>query len=122
MSKRISQDLYEPQTLEKLIVYSGGVLRELIRITNECCRICLRFIRRGRDTIINNETLEQAINNIRNDYALPLGKVDYEILQKTYQEFTPDDPKQSDFLELLHGLHILEYRNKQILAAGLEKR
>lgn len=114
LSKRISQDLYEPQTLQKLIVYSGGVLRELIRITNECCRISLRFIRRDRDAIINDEILEAAINNIRNDYALPLGKVDYEILQKTYQEFTPEDPKQPEFLELLHGLHILEYRNRQI--------
>lgn len=113
LGKRISQDLLEPQTQQKLIIYSGGVLRELIRITNECCRICLRLIRRNQDAVINDEILEEAVNNLRNDYALPLGKIDYEILQKTYQEFTPDDPKQPEFLELLHGLHILEYRNRQ---------
>lgn len=44
---------------------------------------------------------------------MPLGKMAYEILQKTYHDFTPEDPKQPEFLELLHGLHILEYRNKQ---------
>jgi hypothetical protein len=107
LSKRISKDLYESQTLSKLIIYSGGVLRELIRITNECCRICLRLIRRNQDAIINDEILEEAVNNLRNDYVLRLGKIDYEILQKTYKEFIPDDPKQPEFLELLHGLHIL---------------
>ena len=114
LSKRISEDLSEPQVRQKLIVYSGGVLRELIRITNECCRICLRLIRRNQNALINEEVLEEAVNNLRNDYALPLGKVDYEILQQTYIHFMPDDPKQTEFLELLRGLHILEYRNREI--------
>ena len=114
LNKRIAKELLEVETQKKLIVYSGGVLRELIRITNECCRICLRLIRRHQEPIINNEILEEAINDLRNDYALPLGKVDYEILQIIYNKYMPDDPKQSEFLELLHGLHILEYRNRQI--------
>lgn len=114
LSKRIPEELSEPETLQKLIVYSGGVLRELIRIMNECCRICLRLIRREQHALINDEVLEEAVNNLRNDYALPLGKIDYEILQQIYNEFTPEDPKQLEFLELLHGLHVLEYRNRQI--------
>lgn len=116
LSKRISDKLLDVKTAEKIVVYSGGVLRELIRITNECCRICLRLVRRHpqqQSLTINDDILEEAVNNIRNDFAVPLGKVDYEILQTTYKEFQPDDPKQGEFLDLLHGLYVLEYRNRQ---------
>ena len=91
------------------------MLRELIRISNECCRICLRLIRRKLEdkVIINDEIIDQAINNIRNDFAMPLGSVDYRILQTTYPNFKPEDPKQQEFLDLLHGLYVFEYRNRQ---------
>ncbi|MCL1473438.1 ATP-binding protein [Argonema antarcticum] len=116
LNKRISSQLLEPQTAEKMVLMSGGVLRELIRIANECCRICLRLIRRQpaqTAMMIDDAILDKAVNGIRNDFAIPLGKVDYEILHKTYQQFTPDDPKQPEFLDLLHGLYVLEYRNRQ---------
>ncbi len=116
LSKRISERLLDTQTAETIVLYSGGVLRELIRITNECCRICLRLVRRQphqQSLTINNEVLEEAINNIRSDFATPLGKIDYQILQITYKEFQPEDPKQAEFLDLLHGLYVLEYRNRQ---------
>jgi hypothetical protein len=115
LTKRIADNLIKSQTAEQIVLNSGGVLRELIRIANECCRICLRLIRRkpGEKIIIDDEILDKAINSIRNDFAIPLGKIDYEILQTTYKNFIPDDPKQSEFLDLLHGLYILEYRNRQ---------
>ncbi|MBD2540373.1 P-loop NTPase fold protein [Coleofasciculus sp. FACHB-SPT36] len=115
ISKRISNTLLERQTAEKIVIASGGVLRELIRLANECCRICLRLVRRQpqRPLTINDTILDEAINNIRNDFAVPLGKLDYEILQTTYQNFEPNDPKSSEFLDLLHGLYVLEYRNRQ---------
>jgi hypothetical protein len=115
LKKRISDQLLEHQTAEKIVLNSGGVLRELIRIANECCRICLRLIRRKPDqpVVIDDEILDLAVNGIRNDFAVPLGKVDYEILRKTYESFMPDDPKQAEFLDLLHGLYVLEYRNRQ---------
>jgi hypothetical protein len=116
ISKRIAGELLEKQAAEKIVLYSGGVLRELIRITNECCRICLRLVRRqpGAQSLkIDDEILEEAVNTIRNDFAIPLGKIDYEILQTTYKEFQPDDPKRAEFLDLLHGLYALEYRNRQ---------
>jgi tetratricopeptide (TPR) repeat protein len=89
-----------------LILNSGGVLREMVRIANECCRICLRLIRRkpSDNIIIDENILDKAINNIRNDFATPLGKIEYEILQTTYQNLKPEDPKQQEFLDLLHGL------------------
>ncbi|MGV0024699.1 P-loop NTPase fold protein [Phormidesmis priestleyi] len=115
LHKRIPDRLLDRQTAEKMIVYSGGVLRELIRIANECCRICLRLIRRDltQPIKIDEAILEEAVNKLRNDFALRLGKVDYEILPKIYTEFMPDDPTQKEFLDLLHGLHVLEYRNRR---------
>jgi nucleoside-triphosphatase THEP1 len=115
LDKRIQSELITPEALKLIVINSGGVLRELMRIANECCRICLRLIRRKPDekVIIDNNILDQAINSIRNDFALPLGKAEYQILQATYQNFKPEDPKQQEFLDLLHGLYVLEYRNRQ---------
>ncbi len=115
LQKRIPDNILDRKSAEKIVIYSGGVLRELIRIANECCRICLRLIRRhpDKDVAINDDILDQAINNIRNDFAIPLGKVDYEILQTVYDDFMPEDPKDPEFLDLLHGLFVLEYRNRQ---------
>lgn len=112
LTKRISSQLLETQTAEQIVIMSGGLLRELIRIANECCRICLRLVRRepNRTNLkINQEILEQAVNNIRNDFAMNLGKVDYGILQEVYHQFAPNDPRQTEFLDLLHGLSVLEY-------------
>ncbi|MEM6755336.1 MAG: ATP-binding protein [Cyanobacteria bacterium P01_C01_bin.38] len=115
LKKRIDAKLITDKTTENIVINSGGVLRELIRVANECCRICLRLIRRkpSNQVIIDDTILDTAINNIRNDFALPLGKSDYEILKTTYDKFKPEDPKQQEFLDLLHGLYVLEYRNRQ---------
>ncbi|BAY16259.1 AAA ATPase [Anabaenopsis circularis NIES-21] len=115
LQKRIASELIEKQTAEKIVLNSGGVLRELVRIANECCRICLRLIRRkpGQAVVIDEQILDEAVNNIRNDFAVPLGKLDYGILQTTYNNFMPDDPRDAEFLDLLHGLYILEYRNRK---------
>jgi len=117
LSKRIDRDLIEADTEQKIILYSGGVLRELIRISNECCRICLRLLRRypDRDDIkINDEVLQEAVNKLRLDFETRLGKADYEILTTTYKRLMPEDPKEPKVLDLLHGLYILEYRNDDL--------
>ncbi|WP_448601612.1 hypothetical protein [Thermoleptolyngbya sp.] len=46
--------------------------------------------------------------------AAVLSKADYDILTTTYAHLQPDDPKAQEFLDLLHGLHVLEYRNAKI--------
>lgn len=117
LNKRISEELIDPKTLEQIIIYSGGVLRELIRIVNECCRICLRLIRRNPDdsTIkIDKAILQQAIIKLSTDFDMRIGTADYEILKTTYEQFRPADPKEQRFLDLLHGLYVLEYRNAQL--------
>ncbi len=117
LDKRIGPKLMEPEIAEAIVLKSGGVLRELIRLANKCCRICLRQIRRAQNVeaiLINQEVFDQAVQDMRLDFEAPLGKADYEILRATYQSFKPEDPKAQAFLDLLHGLHILEYRNGEI--------
>ena len=117
LHRRIPDSLIDRPTAEQLIRYSGGVLRELIRIASESCRICLRLIRRDPNLLtlqINADILDAAVNKLRNDFAIRLGKMDYEILQKTYTNLEPEDPAQKEFLDLLNNLHILEYRNRKI--------
>lgn len=114
LEKRISLDLIEKSTLEEIVIYSGGVLRELMRIANECCRICLLLIRRQEDNQpikINKDILKQAITELSLDFATPLGQKDYEILASVNQNYQPPDPKDEQFLDLLHTLYVLEYRN-----------
>ncbi|MEH2365041.1 ATP-binding protein [Nostoc sp.] len=115
LQKRIPSELIAAETAEKIVIYSGGVLRELIRISKECCRICLRTIRRNpsAQVIIDDKILLQAINKIRNDFSIRLGKTDIDILQSVYEQFMPNDPKQAEFLDLLHGLYVLEYRTDE---------
>ncbi|MEH2192740.1 MAG: ATP-binding protein [Nostoc sp.] len=115
LQKRIPSELIAAETAEKIVIYSGGVLRELIRISKECCRICLRMIRRNSsaEVIIDDKILLQAINKIRNDFSIRLGKIDIDILQSVYEQYMPNDPKQAEFLDLLHGLYVLEYRTDE---------
>ncbi|MEH2174761.1 ATP-binding protein [Nostoc sp.] len=115
LQKRIPSELIAAETADKIVIYSGGVLRELIRISKECCRICLRTIRRNpsAQVIIDDKILLQAINKIRNDFSIRLGKTDIDILQSVYEQFMPNDPKQAEFLDLLHGLYVLEYRTDE---------
>jgi len=117
LAKRIDLELFEPDALQKVIAYSGGVLREVIRIVQQSCRICLRQLRSLPEDAdvsslkISLIVVEEAANNLRLQMSRPLGKVDYEILKTVYQNYAPDDPRDSEFLGLLKGLPVLEYRN-----------
>ncbi|MGB5592834.1 MAG: ATP-binding protein [Crocosphaera sp.] len=118
--KRIAIDLIEPDILEQIILKSGGVLREAIRIMNQCCSECLLLIRMepdNKDIKINQEVLEQALNELRNDFATPLSNSHYRILTTIYRHFNPDnkdDDERQKFLDLLHGVYVLEYRNADL--------
>jgi len=115
--KRIPKEVLPPDVGKQMVLHSGGVLRELMRIANLCCQICLTQIRNHpeeRDIQINSVVLEEVIKELRFDFEMPLGKTAYAILQEVYQNFEPDDPQQKEFLDLLHGLHVLEYRNDEM--------
>ncbi len=117
LNKRVPDEIIESQTAEKIVLYSGGVLREVIRIANQCCRICLRLVRRdpNRTNIkINDSILKEAIKDLRIQFSPRIGIADYQILATIYKELQPNDPKEQKFLDLLHGLYVLEYSNDQL--------
>ena len=117
LSKRIPSKLIEPQAANQIIIRSGGLLRELIRIANECCKICLLLLRRDpqrTDIKIDNSILQEAIKKLRLNLSVRLGSADYEMLQTVYQKNMPNDPKEQRFLDLLHDLYVLEYRNDRV--------
>lgn len=111
------EELMEPEVITEIVLASGGVLRELIRITVRCCRICLTEIRQdlNRDNVrITLDTFTEAYRDIRLDFERPIGETDYQILEHVHQSNSTKDVQQQEFLTLLHGLYILEYRNDQV--------
>ena len=60
---------------------------------------------------IDRAIFERAVADMRLDFEEPLGKEDYDLMKETYWRYEPEDPKAQAFLDLLHGLHVLEYRN-----------
>ncbi|NJN73427.1 MAG: AAA family ATPase [Limnothrix sp. RL_2_0] len=115
--KRVDSSLVAPEAVAEIVFYSGGVLRELVRITGKCCQLCLLKVRQQQENTeikIDSSVVQEAIQELRLDFELPLGAKDFEILQKVYADFIPADPKEQKFLDLLHSLHVLEYRNAEI--------
>lgn len=120
LNKRIPSHLIEPEIMDKIIIYSGGVLREAIRITRQCCFECSLFLTEHttqQDVKINQHFFDLAIRKIRNDFATPLANSHYQILKQVYNNYnfdSKDDNEQQKFLNLLHGEYILEYRNDDV--------
>ena len=119
LGKRIDLSLFDDVVVDDLIIHSGGVLRELIRLVQQCCWLALGKIRRApEDTDFSNyqistDVLTEAINRLRLQISRPLGKVDWQILGQVYQDYAPDDPRDAEFLGLLKGLQVVEYRNTE---------
>ncbi len=120
LTRRIDPDLFEAGIEEQISLIIGGVLREVMRITKECCDLILVKLRQQMrrkqnvdDLKIDQGILAEALDNIRNDMKITLSKSDRQILLETYKNYTPDDPKNQEFLDLLHNLIAIEYRNRE---------
>jgi nucleoside-triphosphatase THEP1 len=122
LDRRLPQDLIEPDVKQQMILLSGGVLRELIRIGDRCCDKAMQElrgqIRRQRwdqpEVIVNQPILDQVVTELQIEYAEVLGQVDFEMLKSIYQQFKPQDTENQRFLDLFHGLYVLEYRNASL--------
>ncbi|WP_240518862.1 NACHT domain-containing protein [Leptolyngbya sp. BC1307] len=117
LEKRIPEDLIEPDIKRQIVLLSGGVLREMVRLGRECCLECMVQMDVEPETTnikIDKDILAKAVKSIRNQYARPLGSNLYSLLAQTYQAFSPPDAKSADFLEMLHGLYVLEYENDEL--------
>lgn len=119
LNRRLPGHLIEPTVKHQIILQSGGVLRELIRITDSCCDRCMQQIRRQLrlsqfdqpSVVINQPILDSVLTDLQISYAEPLGQNDFELLKGIYQDFKPKDTENQRMLDLLHGLYVLEYRN-----------
>jgi energy-coupling factor transporter ATP-binding protein EcfA2 len=109
--RRFPDSLLDPQTVRKMALMSGGVMRELVRIGRECCTECMVQIEIDpdrTDVCIDDAILMRAIRNLRNDFARQIGS-NYGLLQQVYE--TLKSVEGQDFIKLLHGLMVLEYEN-----------
>jgi GTPase SAR1 family protein len=115
--KRMPATLIEPDVTRMLILKSGGAFREFIRLASRCCSICLVELRRSpakQDVTITKAVLEEAVKDLRIEFAEPLGQNAYEVLVEVYRNYTPKDGSNQIFLDLLHTLYVLEYRNDDL--------
>jgi energy-coupling factor transporter ATP-binding protein EcfA2 len=121
LRKRIDdQTLLGDDILLQITLSSGGVIRELVRIAQKCCSLVLVKLRQKvrklesiDDVQIDASILQEALDILRNDITITLSKTDRQILQETYTNYRPDDPKQQEFLNLLHSLVVIEYKNTE---------
>jgi len=119
LTRRLPLDLIEDEVKQQIILLSGGVLRELIRMSDRCCDKAMQIIRRQirqqqfdlPEVVVNQQILKEVVEELQVEYAEFLGQVDYDMLKLVYEEFKPRDVENKRFLDLLHLLYLLEYRN-----------
>jgi energy-coupling factor transporter ATP-binding protein EcfA2 len=115
LEKRIPDGLISPQVAREMILKSGGVMRELVRIARECCTECMVQLEIEPDqanVIINHEILTAALQNLRNDFVRQILKANLSnLLIQVYNTGDFGDSNTEDFVKLLHSLMVLEYIN-----------
>jgi energy-coupling factor transporter ATP-binding protein EcfA2 len=117
LTKRIPAKQIEPDAARKMVLKSGGVMRELVRIARECCTECMVQLELEpdcADLTINDEILTAALRNLRNDFARQIGTDLFPVLVQVYQTLKSKDMDSNAFVKLLHGLMVLEYQNDEL--------
>ena len=117
LEKRIPEGLIAPQTARAMVLKSGGVMRELVRIARECCTECMVQIEiepDREDIVIDQEILNAALQNLRHDFTRQIGSSLYDLLVQVYETADVKDSSNEGFVKLLHGLMVLEYMNASL--------
>ncbi len=116
LDKRFPPGLLAPGIARKMVLLSGGVMRELMRLARECCAECMVELDLDPSLTtlqIDDQILKTAVGNLRNNFARELGsKTLYEIATQVYK--TLKLVEGDGFTKLLHGLMILEYENADV--------
>jgi hypothetical protein len=100
-------DVFAPGVLEELIRKSGGVLRWFIGLAQDSCK----FAQRRKLDQVDMDCARQAIDQRIADLSSRLTTSAVEELRKVRQTKRTSGTKESS--ELLHGLLIVAYRNRQ---------
>lgn len=117
LTKRIPADYIEPETARKMVLKSGGVMRELVRIARECCTECMVQMELEPDCTdlkITDEILTVALRNLRNDFARQIAATLFPLLVQIYKTLNNQEMDSEGFVKLLHGLMVLEYQNDDL--------
>jgi hypothetical protein len=107
ISKRMKEDLIEPDALGLAIKMGAGVFRESARIMQIAADSAVED---GRDRIIK-EDVERAEQEIRNDFRRILQSKDYTTLKEIYMGTTIYGMEKIG--HLLHNMSVLEYTNDE---------
>ncbi len=117
LTKRIPVAQMEPEIARKMVLKSGGVMRELVRIGRECCTECMVQLELEPDRTdlkIDEAILTAALRNLRNDFARQIGTDLFPVLIQVYNTLNNQDADGDAFVKLLHGLMVLEYLNDDL--------
>jgi hypothetical protein len=108
IENRAETSLFAPAALEMLVKMSGGLPRELINLAR---RACLIGMRSGK-TMIDESTMKEAANRLRNDYQVLLTSHQLETLKQVHRNKRVENDETHR--ALLHNLSVLEYRNDDL--------
>jgi len=108
-SRRMEEELIEPEALKEVIESSGGLMLDLIRLIQGAANYALS----GDKERIDLESVERMANEIRNDYRALLQPKHYRVLQQTQKDKEKRIVNEEVVQELLHNLSLLEYRNDE---------
>ena len=116
LNKRIPEGLLGPEIARQIVLMSGGVVREIVRLARECCLECMVQIDIEPDeaVTINQQVLTIALRNLRNDFARQIGSDLYKLMVEVYETAETPDARGEEFMRMLHGLMLLEYENDAI--------
>jgi hypothetical protein len=81
LTARVCPDLFEPGQMERLVVASGGNLRDLFALTNYAADTAGL---RSAETIDSSD-VDEAIVNLRSEYERRLGQSPYDLQIVTYE-------------------------------------
>jgi hypothetical protein len=106
VANRLDPALIDAARLERAIVNSGGVTRDLMRVLRAACTIALT---KGSQRILGPD-VDESLAEIRNQYNRFLTDEQFAVLEKVAQRKSAGSSPVE--LDLIHALAILEYSNK----------
>ncbi len=105
--KRISNEYIEPEALKEMILYSGGLLRDLIKFMQDACKEAIV----NEVSKIDQKIAEKVINKTTNQYKRLFDFPNYiEDVKKIDSESQRNEIENKKLIYLLKYLFVLEYR------------
>ena len=105
--QRSAQQYITEEALKEMIIFSGGLLRDLIKFMQDACKQAIV----NDFTIVDKDIAEQVINQTANQYKRLFDFPNYrEEVKKIASESQRDEVENQDLIYLLKYLFVLEYR------------